>query len=94
MKGVEPTNNDLLSGNAAECWKCHQRWWSEESANCPHCNTPTGELNADIENPYFIIDLDIGVGYAGGIMAFPTKQLRDEYAKILSNVLLCEVTGA
>ncbi len=94
--GLDVTNDDLLSGNAAECWKCHYRWWCEGSMSCPSCNTPLGEADADMDNPYFIIDLNIGVSYMGGIVAFPTKQLRDDYAKTLSlsNVLFCEVTGS
>ncbi len=94
MTELSLTDNDLLTGNAAECWKCHHRWWSDDSINCPKCDTPTGELYTDTENPYFIIDLDTGVGYMGGIIAFPTKQLQHEYAETLlpSNVLLCEIT--
>ena len=93
MQEIKPTNKDLLSGNAAECWKCHNKWWSDNSINCPNCNTPTGKFDTDVDNPYFIIDLDTGISYVGGLIAFPTKKLRDEYAKMLSNVLLCEVTG-
>ena len=102
-KEKSPTMSDVISGMAISCWNCDVIFWDDEyeigdkveMTRCCECGSEQGLPDPYPEYPFFLINLTNGISYAGGIIAFSTKDQRDAHAEYLrarnNDVMPCAV---